>query len=288
MTWTRKQLDALITAVCDGTAGPEQMQRLAQLMRDDQEAMDQYLLQVDLHAQLATDLTWPLDQSAEGQPAKPAELRLSRRGVPARGRSWTIATASACAALVLAMTALACCPLRPAPEIRTIVLQATPALLPSDVHSDLGTVISSDEPVPPELSDAVEHRQPLQATNGIGSLDSRRPAQRRLLSAPYRLPLEVRRTWSASLATRTALRRDKQRIFALPAHVPSERLVAALDAPSSLERELQQSAFVFPDDEIFLKEPLLCEPPLWRRDLASRWSLRVESLELQWRKTDEP
>ena len=55
MTVGRKPLDVLLAAVCHGTADQSQMQQLADLLRHDMQAMDEYLRQVDLHVLLATD-----------------------------------------------------------------------------------------------------------------------------------------------------------------------------------------------------------------------------------------
>ncbi len=73
MTSPNKSFDSntlrmLASAVMDGRATEGQQQQLASLLRDDESARDEYLAYVDMHAILATDLSFMQNVSAEKQP----------------------------------------------------------------------------------------------------------------------------------------------------------------------------------------------------------------------------
>lgn len=55
MNHPSREFEAAVAALCDGTAGEAQQRELAELLRKNPEARDDYLLAVELHARLASD-----------------------------------------------------------------------------------------------------------------------------------------------------------------------------------------------------------------------------------------
>ncbi len=75
VSFPSSQFDDAVAAVCHGTAPEDEMHALNELLRSDSHAKDEYLLQVELHAWLASDPDLSCQSAPEGPTAVAADVR---------------------------------------------------------------------------------------------------------------------------------------------------------------------------------------------------------------------
>jgi len=290
MTVGRKPLDVLLAAVCHGTADRSQMEQLAELLRHDTQAMDEYLRQVDVHVLLATDPALGLASAGKDTGAVRLAKALSRRR-----RRTVQALSVAVLATTLVLAALVVFERTRDSRERSVVTPVelpfgpTTAAVPSTgVVIEESTVASAGsdlQPAPPSPQ-AESQSRPAKPTSpptrtrwsGTPRSNASRTASFerssfRLLPTRYNVPRSDRladgRRYTFSVFQTAVSRRADD---ALPRPETDAQVVKRSAPRRSRSRDV-----LWPSQR----------SPLWRRDLDSQLSMNIHSMKLDWRKIDE-
>ncbi len=265
MRCDRRQLDELLSAVCDGTASAVQQRRLADLLAHDDRAVDTYLQWVDTHVLLGT--TPALVRAA----AEPADAAVAPRFRAHRQRKYAISAVSAAALVLLFGVATAAWVTRRPPPPQTISVSRPGSASRPETRSAIGRV--------PSVA-AVPRPSAVVLTEDSRTDDEQWSAEATWPTAICSLPArDITSGVSASFGARATsiLPRDASSVT-LPAY-PLGGPAVSIGSPELLA----QRTMTLPGAAVAADNG----PPAWRRDKQSRMTMSIPSLTSQWRNNDE-
>ena len=283
MSRSRKQLDELFSAVCEGTASTVQMQELAAELRSDKDVVDRYVEYVDLHALLATDPQLSLVTSCQ-RVVSPQLIIDGQTQWAARRKTLRTVLQAAGATAVAATLVLTVLWLRSGAEPNAGAMASPQGVRQSATGASGKQTDSVDSRVdslrrprgvwllPPNQLGGLILMPPSSVVSGTAVAS--RPSGIELMPVRQSLPVSAQEPFTM------------RTVMPLARWPASERShsVAQTEASSDDQQTLVVSTSF--DEEEADSLVLSHTQPSWQRHVQSKLSMNIPSLEFDWRKTD--